>query len=1061
MYSSPQSEEAGLVNSRGTRDESGPNGFSIGSATDTALKAGSPTGKSWKQLSLNLGRRVWDALDPTWSCAEKRRRLDPETLRKLKSTYWLSRIVFLRALGFVYFFAFLIAFNQSQGLIGSDGILPASDYVAMVKDSFADAEAWQRVKAFPSLFLLFPATDFWLHAIPFVGMILSLFMTIQGASNGFLLFLLWILYQTVNSVGQAWFSVGWEAQLLELGFLAIWMAPFWSLSRLPPSWPTPKICVWGNRWLVFRVMLGSGLIKLRTDRAWKDLTALDYHYETQPLPNPLSWYFQNQSHGVHAAQVVITHIVECVISFLVILPFRQCRLFAGIVQIAFQVGILLSGNLAFLNYLTIVSAIMCLDDHFLTCLFPSAILSRLPELVRGCAGYWSLPQIQAWPFPQLFPGEEHGKGKGRQANDRPEAEASLLDKDAGRDETLPFSAATDDSLDSPRSCCCWYRPYFPRIVRSLKIPSRVRKQVKEEIKENWGKMLAEVVASVAMLTCMAFVTNPATSAVWMVIAVFFLAIILSASSTFFTNTLVSNAFTELVLLIVTLWSCIAIYQHGPAVWSVWLTTCLFTVLIAFAYTTLTNAALIFKIHVEVLIFLLIAALSVPVVANLISPDQVMDSDLGNPFSVVNTHGAFGYIGKERYELIIQGTNASSPTQTLYWQNYEFKCKPGDLYRRPCWAAPYHYRLDWLMWLASMGDKETVKDMHPWLSNFLSRLLQNSKSVTGLLAHNPFQNSDPPTALRVLRIQYRFTKGPVFGGGPWWEVVPETRELFVAPSQVPGAAAHLRKQLLILRRREEKQRLEQRRKEEAEIRRKEEEAFKRRRERAMKEEERRKREAEEAEKRRIAEQARQAEDEKRIREQAEAARKAEEEAVRKQIEEEKKRHEEEEKERQAEEERERREQQEEEEKRRAEDEKRRKEKEQATLLARQRSEEALKEAEKKARKDAEEEERKRKEDALQEEKRQKEEKEAEEKRRKQAEARREAARAAAEKESEKARQLQEQEAKRKELEEQERRKARERQRSASSQVAVYTAQPHDGGGVPLRHAPLLTRKKQAL
>lgn len=146
--------------------------------------------------------------------------------------------------------------------------------------------------------------------------------------------------------------------------------------------------------------------------------------------------------------------------------------------------------------------------------------------------------------------------------------------------------------------------------------------MKTDIEENWMKLVFEGAASAGILACMAFVTNPATSAVWMVIVVFFLAIYLAGSSTFFTKSLVSHVFVEVVLLIVTLWSFIALYQQGPAVWSVWLTACLFTVLIAFAYTTLTNAALVFKIHVELLITLLIIALSIPVVYNLLSPNQV-------------------------------------------------------------------------------------------------------------------------------------------------------------------------------------------------------------------------------------------------------------------------------------------------------------------------------------------------------------------------------------------------------------------------------------------------------
>ncbi|PFH35929.1 rhoptry protein ROP14 [Besnoitia besnoiti] len=989
------------------------------------LKSYSSTKEGWRGRGRDLIRRFWSVVNPTWSCTETRHRLDASTSAKLKSTYWLTRIVFLRSLGFVYFFAFLVAFNQAQGLIGSDGILPATDYVQTVKDSFGDSEAWERVKAFPSLFLLLPATDFWIHAVPLLGMVISLCMVIQGASSGFLLFFLWILYQTVNSVGQVWFSFGWESQLLELGFLAIWLCPFWSFSRLPPSWPTPKVCIWGNRWLLFRLMLGAGLIKLRGDAAWRDLTALDYHYETQPLPNPFSWYFQNQPHSLHAAQVVVTHIVECVLSFLVIIPFRQCRLFGGVVQILFQLGILVSGNLAFLNYMTVVSAVMCLDDHFLACLFPYKNLSRLPELVQGCGGSWSCPLVQAWPFrrpPRASFSEEKNGDEPREAA---EAEAPLLrDEDTGLEGKLPLTAKEEENVDAPRSCCCWYRPHFLRWVRALRVPRRARKEMEDEIKSNWGKMLCELIASSAMLACMAFVTNPATSAVWMVIAVFFFAIILSSSSTFFTKTLVSNVFVELVLLVVTLWSFISLYQHGPAVWSVWLTACLFTVLIAFAYTTLTNAALIFKVHVEVLLFLLIAVLSVPVVHNLLSPHQVMDSDLGNPFSLVNTHGAFGSIAKERYELIIQGTNSASPDHDAEWLNYEFRCKPGNLYRRPCMAAPYHYRLDWLMWFAATGDLGTADGNSAWFSRFLVKLLENSKSVTGLLAHNPFDGSDPPTALRVLRMQYRFTKRPAFGNGPWWEVVPQTEEVFVSPSQVPGAAAHLSEQLEILRRREESRRREARMRQEAERRRREEEAFERRMRWAREEEQRRRREAEEAEKQRLEEQKRQAAEEKRAREAEEARRKAEEEAQRRAAEEELKR---------------------------------RGEAESRKLEEQRAAEVAQKEANENALKAAEEEEKRRREEELAEAKRQMEAREAEERRRKrEEEQRQQAARVAVEKEAEAERKRQE-EARAREAERAERERLKmlpQAHRERRGEVHVAAETPASGGGVPLRLGPLL-------
>ena len=103
-----------------------------------------------------------------------------------------------------------------------------------------------------------------------------------GAANLVVIFLLWLLYFSLVSVGQNWFSFGWESQLLETGFLAIWSVPLLRWSQFPPGLPSPWVCVWGYRWLVFRIMLGAGLIKVRGDQCWRDLTCMNYFYQTQP-----------------------------------------------------------------------------------------------------------------------------------------------------------------------------------------------------------------------------------------------------------------------------------------------------------------------------------------------------------------------------------------------------------------------------------------------------------------------------------------------------------------------------------------------------------------------------------------------------------------------------------------------------------------------------------------------------------------------------------------------------------------------------------------------------------
>ena len=121
-------------------------------------------------------------------------------------------------------------------------------------------------------------------------MFLSAFVFFFGSANSVILGLLWILYHTLVNVGQIWFSFGWESQLLETGFLAIWIVPFFSLSQFPSGTKPSNLAIYGYRWLITRIMLGAGLIKIRGDPCWKNFTCMNYFYETQPNPNPMSYY---------------------------------------------------------------------------------------------------------------------------------------------------------------------------------------------------------------------------------------------------------------------------------------------------------------------------------------------------------------------------------------------------------------------------------------------------------------------------------------------------------------------------------------------------------------------------------------------------------------------------------------------------------------------------------------------------------------------------------------------------------------------------------------------------
>ncbi len=271
------------------------------------------------------------------------------------ATYELTRFAALRLLGLVYLAAFGSLALQLDALLGSRGLLPIGDLLAFDHGRLGAAAYWK----VPSLFWL-ASSDGVLHAACWTGVALSA-ATLLGATNAFVQLALWALYLSFVHVGQIFYGYGWEIQLLETGFLAVFLCPARSLRPFPAT-PAPKIVVWLLRWLVFRVMLGAALIKLRNDPCWRDLTCLDYHFETQPNPNPLAWWLHHAPHAVHAGGVLFNHLVELVAPWFLVAP-RRLRNVAGALLVGFQAFLIASGNLSFLNWLTIVPALACFDDQ--------------------------------------------------------------------------------------------------------------------------------------------------------------------------------------------------------------------------------------------------------------------------------------------------------------------------------------------------------------------------------------------------------------------------------------------------------------------------------------------------------------------------------------------------------------------------------------------------------------------------------------------------------------------------------------------------------------------------
>lgn len=294
-----------------------------------------------------------------------------------RETYFLTRFALLRALGAIYAVAFLVAANQIVPLIGTHGLTPLPLFVSRVNDALGSTSA--AFFRLPSIFW-FNHGDAMLVTTAWIGVALSL-VVVAGYANAIIMALLWALYMSFVHLGQEWYGYGWETQLLENGFLAIFLCPLVDprpFSRKPP----PVAIIWLHRALIFRVMLGAGLIKIRGDASWRDLTALYYHFETQPIPNPLSRWFHFLPRAVLKGGTLFNHIAELIAPWFVFWP-RIARYVAGIVIIGFQLVIIASGNLSFLNWLTIVPALACFDDWAWRKVLPRALVSRADAAVAS------------------------------------------------------------------------------------------------------------------------------------------------------------------------------------------------------------------------------------------------------------------------------------------------------------------------------------------------------------------------------------------------------------------------------------------------------------------------------------------------------------------------------------------------------------------------------------------------------------------------------------------------------------------------------------------------------
>jgi lipase maturation factor len=265
--------------------------------------------------------------------------------------YWLARLVIERGLGVIYGAAFLVAAMQFRPLLGERGLLPVRRLLRQVR--FLDAPSVFHIHYSDRALLIVAWTGVALSTAVVVGLVDAAPVWVPIL----VWFALWALYQSIVNVGQVFYGFGWETLLLEAGFLAIFLGAGPTVPALP------LIVLY--RWLVFRVEFGAGMIKLRGDPCWRDLTCLYYHHETQPMPNPLSWFFHHLPKQLHRVEVVGNFFAQLVVPFLLFTP-QPVASIAGLFIVLTQGWLVLSGNFSWLNFLTMTIAFSAFDDHALS-----------------------------------------------------------------------------------------------------------------------------------------------------------------------------------------------------------------------------------------------------------------------------------------------------------------------------------------------------------------------------------------------------------------------------------------------------------------------------------------------------------------------------------------------------------------------------------------------------------------------------------------------------------------------------------------------------------------------
>jgi len=300
----------------------------------------------------------------------------------------IARWLFLRALGLIYFSAFFSLVFQIRGLIGPQGILPAGTYLEAVSQSMGH---WERVWYAPTL-LWFSSGSGMLSALCWVGMIASLLLFLNLWPRG-MLAICFLCFLSFIGAAQDFSSYQSDGMLLEAGFISLFFAPPGLRPGLAVSHPASRASHFLLQWEWFRIYFESGMAKILSgDPEWRNFTAMDEYYQNGPLPTWIGWYMQHLPHWFHAATVYATLTLELGVVWMFLLP-RRWRIVCFFIVTPWEIGVILTANYTFLNYLVLSLGVLLLDDRFLQ--------RFVPPRLAGAAAVGASPGT---PSPDTEPG---------------------------------------------------------------------------------------------------------------------------------------------------------------------------------------------------------------------------------------------------------------------------------------------------------------------------------------------------------------------------------------------------------------------------------------------------------------------------------------------------------------------------------------------------------------------------------------------------------------------------------------------------------------------------------